>query len=69
MEWTAVGEFKMRDKLTKERLGQVRVRRSDTNLVELGIFMGEPEIEIEIEPDIALAIADLLMDAAAPPVK
>ncbi len=45
MEWEAVGEFKIRNRVTKERMGSVRVRRSDTNLVELGVFMTD-EIEI-----------------------
>lgn len=66
MRWDKVGELKIRDKVTKQRLGIVIVRRSGGGIVEVDMRFGEPEVSWEMAPDIAIALADLLMEATAP---
>lgn len=66
MRWDKVGELKIRDKVTKQRLGIVIVRRSGEGIVEVDMRFGEPEVSWEMAPDIAIALADLLMEATAP---
>jgi hypothetical protein len=65
-EWAQVGELKIRHSSTKLRIGTIVVRRSGRGIVEIDMRCGEPEVSLEIAPDIALALADLLMDASAP---
>lgn len=61
-----VGQLKLRDRITKERLGIITVDRAPSDVVHVRIDFGHPEIELEIAPDIAIALADLLMESTAP---
>lgn len=66
MQWEKVGDLKIRDQITKERVGVVIVRRSGDDAVEVDMRFGEPEVSFKMTPDIANALADLLMQATAP---
>jgi len=59
-----IGELKMRDPKTKVRIATFTVSVINGGNVELD--MNEPDAVVEMSPDIACALADLLMYASAP---
>lgn len=61
-----IGELKLRDRHTKQRIGIVRVSTLRPNVIEIDCSNMEPDLVWEMSPDIAIALADLLMEAAAP---
>lgn len=61
-----IGELKLRDRHTKQRIGVVRVSTLRPNVIEIDCSNMEPDLIWEMPPDIAIALADLLMEAAAP---
>ena len=62
-----VGTLRLRDPVTKRRIGILRVSRVEADeLVTVEIDMGPPVVELEVSFDVANALADLLMDATAP---
>ena len=63
-----VGTLTLRQRVTKQFIGVITVRRLAGDIVRLDAQVGFPEMSIELEPNIALALADLLMDAAAPKI-
>ena len=66
MSWKRIGYLKIRDQATKQRQGEVFVRRSPDGIVQIDLHFGEHEQSFELAPDIAIALADLLMEATAP---
>jgi len=61
-----VGELKIRNKITKQRLGIIRVSVIDGAAVEIDLAFGNPHVSFETTPDIANSLADLIMEATGP---